>query len=69
MSCLFTASEPFPVSRSSLLTEIPKPRPPNYTNTANPVAAVTSTSAQAPTGGQAEKENQPDDEATSKYKS
>lgn len=69
MSDLFTASEPFPVSRSSLLTEISKPRPPNYTNTANPVAAVTSTSAQTPTGGQAEKENQPDDEATSKYKS
>lgn len=59
------ASEPFPVSRSSLLTEISKPRPPNCTNTM-PVAAVTSSSAQAPMGGQAEKENLPDDEAASK---
>lgn len=31
-----------------------------------PVAAVTSSSAQAPMGGQAEKENLPDDEAASK---
>ncbi|XP_047483113.1 polyhomeotic-like protein 2 [Penaeus chinensis] len=59
------ASEPFPVSRSSLLTEISKPRPPNCTNTM-PVAAVTSSSAQAPMGGQAEKENLPDDEAARK---
>ncbi|XP_064082350.1 polyhomeotic-proximal chromatin protein-like isoform X3 [Macrobrachium nipponense] len=58
------ASEPFPVRSSSLLTEIPKPRPPNYTNTI-PVAAVTS-SAQSPIGGQAEKENLPDDEANRK---
>lgn len=58
------ASEPFPVSRSSLLTEM-KPRPPNY-NTAIPVGAVTPSSAPASLGGQAEKENQPDDEPTSK---
>ncbi|XP_042223075.1 polyhomeotic-like protein 2 [Homarus americanus] len=60
------ASEPFPVSRSSLLTEISKPRPPNYTNTSIPVAAVTSSSAQPSVGGQAEKENLPDDEAARK---
>ena len=55
------ASEPFPVSRSSLLTEIAKPR------TANMMNNNQSSIPNITTANSAEKENLPDEDMASKF--